>query len=61
VEDIIKTDLNEVMSNLFHKEKDLHNKKGGIELLTHGKVNRIDLTEQAFMMALTSYLNSNWQ
>lgn len=61
VEDIIKTDLNEVMSNLFHKEKDLHNKKGGIELLTHGKVNRIDLTEQAFIMALTSYLNSNWQ
>ena len=61
VNDIIQTDLNEVMSKLFNKEKNLHNKKGGIELLTQGKINRIDLTEQAFVMALTSYLNSIWQ
>ena len=61
VNDIITTDLNEVMCKLFNKEKNLHNKKGGIELLTGGITNRIDLTELAFIMALTSHLNPIWK
>ena len=61
VNEIIQSNLNKFMCKLFNKEINLHNKKGGIELLTHGKLNRIDLTEQAFIMALTSFINSNWQ
>lgn len=59
VDDVIKTDLSQVMDKVLGEDKERHNKKGGIQLLTHDKVTRIDLTELAFTMALTKYINGN--
>ena len=59
VQDIINTDLSQVMNNIFEKDEERHNKGGGIQLLTHNKVSRIDLTEMAFIMALTKYINGD--
>ena len=57
VEDVINTDLSKVMDKVFEKDEERHNKGGGIQLLTKNKVTRIDLTELAFTMALTKYIN----
>ena len=38
---------------------DLGKGKGGIGLLTHGELSRIDLTRNAFIMALTKYINGD--
>ena len=59
VEEIIKTDLHQVMNKLFSEDEDRRNNGGGIQLLTHGKVSRIDITEIAFVMALTKFINGN--
>ena len=59
VEDIINTDLNQVMNSIFEKDEERHNKGGGIQLLTHNEITRIDLTEMAFIMALTKYINED--
>ena len=59
VKDIIDTDLSQVMNQIFTKDDERHNKGGGIQLLTHNKVSRIDLTEMAFIMALTKYINED--
>ena len=59
VQDIINTDFSQVMNNIFEKDEERHNKGGGIQLLTHDKVSRIDLTEMAFIMALTKYINGD--
>ncbi len=59
VQDIIETDLSQVMNTIFEKDKERHNKGGGIQLLTHNKISRIDLTEMAFIMALTKYINED--
>ena len=62
VKDIIDTDLSQVMNKLFTKDDERHNKGGGIQLLTHNRISRIDLTETAFIMALTEYINeNNWR
>lgn len=62
VKDIIDTDLSQVMNQIFTKDDERHNQGGGIQLLTQNKISRIDLTEMAFMMALTKYINgSNWR
>ena len=57
VKDIIDTDLSQVMNTVFSKDDERHNKGGGIQLLTHNEITRIDLTEYAFIMALTKYIN----
>lgn len=57
VQQVIDTDLSQVMDSLFYEDKERHNHGGGIQLLTRGKVSRVDLTCLAFTMALTSYLN----
>lgn len=57
VNDVINTNLSEVMNNVFTKDDERHNKCGGIQILTHEKITRIDLTESAFIMALTKYIN----
>ena len=57
VQDIINTDLSQVMNKILDKDDERHNKGGGIQLLTHDKISRIDLTETAFIMALTKYIN----
>ncbi len=61
VQDIINTDLSQVMDKIFTKDDERHNKGGGIQILTHNKISRIDLTEMAFMMALIKYINENWR
>lgn len=61
VQDIIDTDLSQVMDKVFYKDEERHNNGGGIQLLTHNKITRIDLTEMAFIMALTKYINENWR
>ncbi len=58
VDEIIKTDLGKVMDNLFNKSE-LRKGKGGIAFLTHDIISRYDLTEQAFVMCLTQYINDN--
>lgn len=58
VNEIMQTDLGKVMDRIF-MEQDLRIKKGGINFLTHGKISRIDLTKEAFVMALTQYVNGD--
>ncbi len=58
-QDIIDTDLSQVMNTVFFKDDERHNKGGGIQLLTHNELTRIDLTEMAFIMALTKYINED--
>ena len=57
VKDVIETDLSQVMNQIFSKDDERHNKGGAIQLLTHNAISRIDLTELAFIMALTQYMN----
>ncbi len=55
----LEKDLSQVMNTIFEKDEERHNKGGGIQLLTHNKISRIDLTEMAFVMALTKYINED--
>lgn len=59
VEDIIKYDLSQVMNNVLGKDEERRNHGGAIEMLTHGNLSRIDLSEMAFVMALTKYINGD--
>ena len=61
VQDVINTDLSQVINTIFEEDEERHNKGGGIQLLTHDKISRIDLTEMAFVMALTEYINDTWR
>ena len=61
VKDIIDTDLSQVMNKVFTKDDERHNKGGAIQDLTRGEISRIDLTESAFIMALTKYINDVWR
>lgn len=58
VDEIISTDLGRVMDRIF-SQTDLRSGKGGIALLTHNEVSRIGLTKEAFIMALTSFVNGD--
>lgn len=60
VNDIITKTLGSVMDEIFNKNN-LNTKEGGISFLTKGKITRIDITEQAFTMALIPFLNSFWK
>ena len=58
MDDIKATDFGTVMDKILNgngKKK----RKGGIGILTHDQVSRIDITENAFIMALTSHINGN--
>ena len=59
VEKIKEIGLGQVMDNHFN-ESDLRSRGGGIQLLTHDVVSRIDLTEIAFEMALTKFINGEY-
>lgn len=61
IKDIIDTDLSKVMDRVFCEDKERHNKGGAIQDLTHGEISRIDLTKEAFIMALTKYINDVWR
>lgn len=56
VEEIKTETLGTVMDRIF-AENDLRSSTGGIGLLTHDVMTRIDLTEEAFLMALTPFIN----
>ena len=58
VETIIKDTLAPIMDKIF-EESDLRSSTGGIGLLTHDVLTRIDLTTHAFVMALTPFINKN--
>lgn len=59
VKDIIDTDLNTVIGNIYYKDDERHNGGGTIKLLTHDVVSRIDLTDTAFTMAITMHINND--
>ena len=56
VEEIRETELGKLMDKIFKKEQ-LGQGKGGINFLTKGEVTRIQLTRDAFIMALISHIN----
>lgn len=56
VGEIIDNTLETVMDYLF-KKNDLRSSTGGIGILTHENITRIDLNRQSFTMALTQYVN----
>ena len=56
IEEIKETELGKVMDKIF-SGKELGKGKGGISFLTKNEVTRIDLTRNAFIMALTKYIN----
>lgn len=59
VDEIISTDLGKVMDKIF-EQNDLRSGKGGISFVTNGIISRIDLTREAFIMALTQHINEIW-
>ena len=58
IEEIKQTELGKVMDKIF-SGKDLGKGKGGISYLTKDAVSRIDLTRNAFIMALTQHINGD--
>ena len=56
--EIIETELGKVMDKLFDGEN-LGKGKGGISRLTHDVVTRIELTKNAFVMALIGHTNGD--
>lgn len=58
MDEIKATELGKVMDKIFSGEK-LGNGKGGISYLTKDEVSRIDLTRNAFIMALTTFVNGD--
>ena len=58
IDEIKETELGKVMDKIF-SGKDLSKGKGGISFLTKGEISRIDLTKNAFIMALTKHINGD--
>ena len=56
INEIKETELGKVMDRIF-SWKELCKGKGGISFLTKNEVSRIDLTRNAFVMALTKHIN----
>ena len=48
------------MDKVF-EQNDLRSGKGGISLLTNDAISRIDITREAFVMALTGQINDVWK
>ena len=58
IDEIKETELGKVMDKIF-KKNELNKGQGGVSFLTHGELTRIDLTRNAFIMALTKHINGN--
>lgn len=58
IDEIRATELGKVMDKIFNLEN-LGKGKGGISLLTKDAISRIDLTKNAFIMALTKHINGD--
>ena len=61
IDEIKNTELGKVMDRIF-KSHGLNTGKGGISILTHDEISRIDLTENACIMALIKFINQGiWE
>ena len=58
IEEIKQTELGKVMDKVF-SGKELGKGKGGISILTKDVISRIDLTRNAFIMALIQHINGD--
>ena len=58
IDEIKETELGKVMDKIF-RGKELGKGKGGISFLTKNEVTRIELTKNAFIMALISHINGD--
>lgn len=58
IEEIKETELGKVMDKIFNG-KEMAKGKGGISILTKEEITRIDLTRNAFIMALTKFINGS--
>lgn len=58
IDEIKKSELGKVMDKIF-SGNNLAKGKGGISFLTKDEISRIDLTENAFIMALIKHINGN--
>lgn len=58
VDEIIETELGKVMDQIFNGIS-LSKGNGGISRLTHDEISRIDLTRQAFIMAMIKFINGD--
>lgn len=58
INEIKATELGKVMDKIFG-EKESGKGKGGISFLTKNEISRIDLTRNAFIMALTKHINGD--
>ena len=56
IEDIKQKGFGPVVDSILNTDN-IRNSVGGISYLTHEKVSRIDLTKEAFLMALTPFIN----
>lgn len=56
VDEIIHTELGKVMDRIFNKNE-INKQNGGIGILTRDEISRVDLTRQAFIMALVKFIN----
>ena len=56
INEIRETELGKVMDKIFNI-KESGKGKGGISFLTRDEITRIDLTRNAFIMALTKHIN----
>lgn len=59
VDEIKSSELGKVMDRVSG-QNDLRSGKGGISFITNGIVSRIDLTRDAFIMALSQHINEIW-
>lgn len=59
IEEIKQKSLGIFMDNLFN-ENNLSKGEGGIGLLSKGEMSRIQITKDAFIMALTQIINNFW-
>lgn len=61
IDEIRETELGKVMDKVFNG-KELSKGKGGISVLTKDEISRIDLTRNAFIMALITHINGDvWE
>lgn len=58
INNILETELGKVMDSVF-KGNELGKGKGGISYLTKNEISRIDLTRNAFIMALVKHINGD--
>lgn len=58
IDEIRETELGKVMDKVFNG-KELSKGKGGISVLTKDEISRIDLTRNAFIMALITHINGD--